>query len=219
MRLFFASFLLALTFQSGQNGPMTSKSRRQFIALGLTSVVYTGLGAPSDQDAAVIAAFLGALLRSPDFVWVDRLKDDSVILLDVRSPEKTGMLQDQMITDAGDHELVAELVRAIRERNMKPGSKFDGIETSFAGLSVKPPVFIGDIAAHSGESEWETLNRIHPKAVAWASPWLPGYSEEGNLALARCWWGPWPHGATASAELKKTDAGWSVTWIKLTVYA
>ncbi len=197
-------------------------TRRQLLALSLTGVVQAASGEPalpSDRDAAVIAALLSAVLKSPDFVWDERLKADSAVLLHIRAPEKTGMLQGRMIRDAGDRELAPELVRAIRERNTKPGTETEGIETSFANLRLDPPVFVGDITPRPGESEWEMMRRIHPKAVAWASPWLPGYSGDGNRALARCWWGPWPHGATATAELERAEAGWKVIWIELGVYA
>jgi len=200
-----------------------SSTRRQFLAAGLAGVSQVAAAeetAPTPEDAAVIAAFLSALLESPDFIWDDRREADSVILLRVRAPEKTGMLGHQMLADTRDgHALDPEMVRSIRERNTKPGTEHDGIETSFAAVRWDLPVVVGDTALRPGEHEWEMMKRLHPKAVAWAASWLPGYGGDGNRALARCWWGPWPHGATATAELTRDGADWKIDWIKLSVYA
>lgn len=129
------------------------------------------------------------------------------------------MLKDQMISDAEEHELDPELVSSIRKRNSKPGSEHDGIVTLFEALKFDHPVVLADYTARPDESEWETMKRLHQDAVAWASPWLPGYSSDGNRALARCWWGPWPHGASATAELERVGKDWKVSWIELSVYA
>jgi hypothetical protein len=173
------------------------------------------------DDQSVIEAFALALLDDPHFGWDEKKQDpNSVLVLHHRTPKKTGLLgEGQMKGDVGDHPLDPILTKAIRARNTKPDTQHEAVEVSYKGLKLNPKIVVADMTTSPDASEFEVLEKIHPKARGWLSPWLPGYSSDGSRALIRGGFGPWPHGAVATAELARKEAVWQVTWLKLTFYA
>ena len=174
---------------------------------------------PTPDDAAVLQVFLTALLESPDLVWENRRTEESVVILHADSPKFSAFLDHQMISDTHGQHIPEELITSIRSRNTSASDEKRSIEFSYKALPMKHPVIVADLGEAFDEAIYEDSKRPHPDALIWATPWLPGFSSDGMHALARCFWGPWPHGATATALLSKKGDTWEIVWLKVTIYA
>jgi hypothetical protein len=62
------------------------------------------------------------------------------------------------------------------------------------------------------------FGKKYPYAKGCAEAWLPGFSDDGNTAVVRFFFGPTPHGATATCLLIKEDGCWKVKWRKTAYY-
>jgi hypothetical protein len=205
--------------------PSLPKLSRRHLLGGLLMVPLGARAAervtPDDRDRAVLEAFLLAVLAEPDFGWQKKKAQDSVIILDHRTPEKVGMLgKTQVKADSREKQSFdEELYEALFSRNKDPGSEYGAREAWYKGMKFNARIIVADFTVPEHGSEFDLLEKLHPKAQGWVSAWLPGYSADGKKALARGWFGPWPHGATATAQLELKAGAWKVVWVKLSFYA
>jgi hypothetical protein len=54
--------------------------------------------------------------------------------------------------------------------------------------------------------------------MGYAIAWLPAYSEDAKTALVRVYFGPTPHGATATYLLVRQNGEWTIKWRRTAYY-
>src|SRR4051794_8445641 len=98
---------------------------------------------PDQRDQRVLDALLLHLLADSGFDLTTVPTSRAQIVLNVRTPEKTGFLQpDQICGDIGSHTLPSGVERDLRRRNSKSDAKPDTYESV--------PVFFTNLTFSSG---------------------------------------------------------------------
>jgi hypothetical protein len=135
------------------------------------------------------------------------------ILIFPRSRTTDGMLSDdQLESELRENPQVvsSQLIINLRERNAK--------NTSLEGLAEQNPDFVLDDLSRL-KGEWPSLFwEVYPDAKCWIDTWLPGYSQDGNEAVVKFWFGPTSHGATAIYVLQRKNGKWKVMWNDYSYY-
>ena len=201
----------------------------RWVMLGLTfAFILPVSGAapaiPDDRDRQVLESLLLHLLADSQFHITSGATKTPVIMLHVRTPEKTGLITpDQIRADVGDRVLPDEAGNDLRSRNTpahSPAGTYDATVAFYTNLTFVPRIVVADLS--------ETWNRpfsiqafedAYPKACGWAEAYLPGYSKDGSQAVVRAEVGPTPHGAAVTALLNRKGDKWVVKWCKISWYA
>lgn len=170
---------------------------------------------PRTEDASVLEAALLHLKSDAEVGGMTRLQGDEIVLHNSTNA-KAGMIgRDQMEGEFSPGQLPDEAVTDMRTRNVG--------EVSLEGLrfGAGSGLVLGDVSSLRDRNDFDVaFAETYPEAKAYAQAWLPGYSADGRRAVVRCWFGPTPHGATATYVLAKDAAGkWSVVFHKLSYYA
>ena len=178
---------------------------------------------PDKRDGQVLEVLLLSLLNDPKFNMTRTPTNGAVIVLHVRTPEKTGLLQTHQIrSDVGSHTLPGDAERDLRLRNSSPNGKSDtynAITASFTNLSFGAGIAVADLTeVWSQRRSYGSFSAAHPKACGWAEAYLPGYSKDGLRAIVRAGVGPSAHGAVVTALLEKIDGRWVVKWHHIASY-
>jgi len=176
------------------------------------------LTAPVDRPKPQLAQMDCEVLET---VFVDlTLWDDSalafgsnekrVILLHPRTEETSGMLSaDQLDGEFRDsqYDIPRDLAENLRIRNV--GS---------VSLKTFAPKRANVVMHDLSDIEQYEFDRRYPSARCFVHLWLPGYSDDGRLAIVRCWIGPTAHGATATYLLVNKSGTWQVKWRTMAHY-
>ncbi len=173
---------------------------------------------PDDRDRQVLEVVLLRVLTDPDCDMTRISANGTTIVLNLRTPEKTGMIRrEQMENDVGKgHPVPNGVQNDLLRRNEKPGT-YDSQLASFAGLNFDQRVVITNVTAIvAGDRFGRAFTQAQPKARAWVEAWLPGYSKDGAHAIVRAWIGPSDHGAVITAFLEKKGDKWVIKWFQLT---
>ncbi len=178
---------------------------------------------PDKRDGQVLEALLLHLLDDPKFDMARVSTNGAVIVLHVRTPEKTGFLQSRQIrSDVGSHTLPGDAEEDLRLRNSPPNGKpetYDAIIASFTNLTFGAGIAVADLTGFwSHGRSHGSFSAAHPKARGWAEAYLPGYSKDGLRAVVRARVGPSAHGAMVTALLEKIDGKWVIKWHHIAWY-
>lgn len=173
---------------------------------------------PDERDRQVLEAVLLDLLPDVAFRNARLPRTATNIVLHLRTPEKTGMIQpDQMRYDTGkEHTIPEDIAGALVRRNAKPGT-YDSVFALFKDLKFDPRIIVDEVAGKN-EGRSPAFEQKYPSARGWVEPYLPGYSKDGTRAVVRAWIGPSEHGAVATALLEKTGGKWLVKWHHLAFF-
>src|SRR5258708_13616666 len=167
-----------------------------------------------DRDRQVLETLLLRLLTDSDFNMTRVSSNSAIIVLNERTPEKTGMIRpEQMEHDIGKgHTIPGGVQSDLLRRNEKPGT-YDSQLASFAALKFGQRVVVTNVTAISQRDRFSrAFEQAHPTALAWVEAWLPGYSKDGTQAVVRAWIGPSDHGAVVTAFLEKSGDKWGIKW-------
>jgi len=174
-----------------------------------------------ERDRQVLETVLLRLLIDSDFNMTRVTTNRTSIVLNVCTPEKTGMIRpEQMEHDVGEeHSIPKGVQRDLLRRNEKPGT-YDSQLASFAGLKFDQRIVVTNVTAVlEGDRFGQAFEQAYPAARAWVEAWLPGYSKDGTRALVRAWIGPSDHGAVVTALLEKKGDKWRIRWQHLARFA
>jgi hypothetical protein len=182
----------------------------------------TALGT-DQRDGPVLNALLLHLLADPELDLTTVPTNRAQILLHIRTPEKTGFLQPgQIHGDIRNHWLPDDVERDLRHRNSKPDAKpdtYEAVAAFFTNLTFSSGIVVGDLSGLcKRRSPLSTFEGTYPRARGWLEAYLPGYSEDGTLAIVRAMVGPSAHGATVTALLEKRGDNWVVDWYEIVTY-
>ena len=193
-----------------------------FLVLGICfgfvwPVLAAPLLVPDDRDRQVLETVLFRVLADPVCDMTRISTNGTTIVLNVRTPEKTGMIRrEQMENDIGKgHSVPNGVQNDLLSRNEKPGT-YDSQLASFASLKFDQRVVVTNLTAIvAGDGFGRAFTQAQPKARAWVEAWLPGYSKNGAQAIVRAWIGPSDHGAVITAFLEKNGDKWVIKWFHL----
>ena len=180
---------------------------------------------PDDRDRAVMEAALLALLKHDDFSFFQKkwTEKQDAIVLDTRTPEKTGFLQSGQIkgelSPGSTRTLPDELLAAVLQRNHVPGTDYDAKDVSFKDLKPDPRIILDDLGKRDFGYGGMKFRDIHPRARGHATLYLPGYSADGSHAVVRALIGPSAHGGAATVLLEKKAEKWTVLWVNIAWFA
>lgn len=182
---------------------------------------------PSEQDGEVLQALLLHLLGDPKFDLTSNPTNGAIIVLNARTPEKTGFIQEAQIqSDIRGFMLIGEAESDLRRRNLASdpkADKYDAVEAYYTNLTFDARITVADLAkvASKGRARFADLELIkaYPCARGFVTSFLPGYSKDGDAAVVRAFVGPWPHGATIRALLERDGKTWTVKWYRVARYA
>ncbi len=170
--------------------------------------------APDERDRQVLESLLLRLLTDSEFNMTRIAGDETTVVLNTQTPEKTGMIRpDQMAIDIGPgHSIPTGIQSDLRLRNEKPGS-YESYRASFADLKFDRRIVVTNLMVLvRGDRFGRAFGQVHPGARAWVEAWLPGYSQDGTQAVVRAWIGPSDHGAVVTALLEKNGEKWQIKW-------
>lgn len=180
---------------------------------------------PDQRDRDVLNTLLTHLCADVAFDLTKVSTNEAQILLHYRTPEKTGFLMPgQIQSDLGTNSLPSDVEENLRKRNgltaENPG-EYDAIAGLFGNVKFSPAIVVTNLQNWRLDRERLKNNfaKIFPKARGWVEAYLPGYSNDGNIAVVRAMVGPWAHAASLTALLEKRDNRWVVKWYKISYYA
>ena len=204
---------------------------RQFTCAALLIILCAGPGQvsgakssiPDERDQQVLEALLLHLITSPDFNMTRVSTNEATIVLDGRTPEKTGFLiPEQMHSDMGRQIIPSDVERDLRMRNTVSDAKPDtykAVTAYYTKLVFSARIQVGNLPNQVGAFRRPgSFEEDHPKARGWVRSYLPGYSKKGTTAVVRANAGPSPHGATVTALLEKRGEKWLVRWLHVARY-
>jgi hypothetical protein len=130
----------------------------------------------------------------------------------------------QIHFDLGTNSIPPDAEDNLRKRNglnvENPGD-YETVTALFGNVKFSPEIVITNL--HNWRIAPQILNsgfnKTFPKARGWLKVYLPGYSNDGNLAVVRAMVGPWAHAASLTALMEKRHIGWVVKWYKIAYYA
>ncbi len=174
-------------------------------------------GVADERDGQILQTALLHLLKGHDFKMTREREDDAVIVLNVRTPEKTGMLRPEQVRhDIGEgHTISEDLQRDLLRRNERPGT-YEARVATFGKLKLDRRIVVADIAARMDQvkgSRYYAFEHAFPTARGYAKAYLPGYSKDASIAVVRASVGPSPHGAMATIVLERSGDTWLVKWL------
>jgi hypothetical protein len=151
--------------------------------------------------------------------------NDAQILLHFRTPEGNGFLMPgQIRSDLRTNSLPIDAEDNLRKRNglnvENPGD-YETVAALFGNVKFSPAVLVTNIHHWRLDREFlkSDFNKVFPNARGWLEVYLPGYSNDSNLAVVRAMVGPWAHAASLTALMEKRENGWVVKWFKISRYA
>ncbi|MCE9558469.1 MAG: hypothetical protein K8R88_05920 [Armatimonadetes bacterium] len=171
----------------------------------------------TNQDDDVVALVLSAFLSEKSTFDVAQKGDSSVVIVGQNSDGPSFYLSVSQIsadlnTPGWSEE--KELTASIIARNTKPVSLRDrtlGNRTVIEDLSGIPDGW--------DYTTIKALQKKHPNADRFVTLWMPGYNKDQTRAIVRFWFGPTPHGATATYLLTKKAGKWTVQKHRFAYYA
>jgi hypothetical protein len=178
---------------------------------------------PNERDRQVLESVLLHLVADPEFDMTRVTTNGAVIVLHMRTPEKTGLLMSPQIhSDIGSHELPSDVEEDLRRRNTPPNAKpetYDAVIAFYTNLTFAAGIVVADLTDKTrGRRSSGAFEEAHPKARGYARAYLPGYSKDGTRAVVRTGVGPSAHGAMVTALLEKRDGKWVVKWHHIAWY-
>jgi hypothetical protein len=197
-----------------------------FFLFALCSYVAFGADArsvPDQRDAQVLQALANRILEDPNFDMTRVPTNSGIVALHFRTPTKTGFLMPHQIrADIGRRTLPSDAERDLQKRNTPPDAKpdtYDAVTALFTNLTFATNIVVADLTDQMGGLNYGKFQKAHPNARGWMMAYLPGYSKDGTQAIVRAAVGPWPHGASITALLKKNADKWIVKWHYIAYYA
>jgi hypothetical protein len=182
--------------------------------------------APDQRDGQVLQALLLHLLNDPKFDLTQNPTNGASILLNTRTPEKTGFIQaHQMHADTRGQTLPNDPEQDLRRRNSPPNAKpdtYDCVAAYYTNLTFDTRIIVTELSKIGVQERRRgdfQLLQAYPCARGFVTAYLPGYSRDGNSAFVRAGAGPSAHGATVTALLEKTGNTWTVKWYHVARYA
>lgn len=178
---------------------------------------------PDGRDQQVLQALLSHLRADTNFNLTRTHPNPPTIVLQANTPEKTGFLSvGQIRSDLRTNSLPTELEDNLRRRNTPPDAapnSYEAVSASYTNLTFSSGIVIADLKyARNSPLTMRAFEEAYPAACGFVRAYLPGYSADGNMAVARASVGPTPHGATITALLEKTGNTWTVKWYRLARY-
>jgi hypothetical protein len=180
---------------------------------------------PDQRDRDVLNSLLIHLCTDPAFDLTKVSTNDPQILLHFRTPEGTGFLTPgQIRSDLRTNSLPIDAEDNLRKRNglnvENPGD-YETVAALFGNVKFSAGIVVTNL--HHWRIEPQILktgfNKAFPNARGWVEVYLPGYSNDGNVAVVRAMVGPWAHAASLTALMEKRENGWFVKWFKIAYYA
>jgi hypothetical protein len=176
-----------------------------------------------ESDHQVLEAFLLHLRTDRHFNLTRVSTNEATVVLDWRTPEKTGCLNEQQMTqDTPGHALPKELGHALRRRNTEPTARpgeYTAVTAFYTNLSLTAGIVVADLTGRTGlRGLMGAFAEAHPEALGWVEAYLPGYSVGGELAVVRAHIGPTSHGAMVTALLERHGNRWQVVWHRIAFY-
>ena len=179
---------------------------------------------PDERDRQVLESVLLHLLSDPAFDMTRVPIDGAVIVLNTRTPEKTGFLMSHQIrAEIGSRKLPTDAESDMRRRNTPADAKpdtYDSVAASYTNLTFAAGIVVTDLTDTWKERRsFASFEDAHPIARGWLEAYLPGYSADGNHAVIRAGVGPWAHAAMLTAVLQKRGDKWVVAWYYVARFA
>lgn len=165
-----------------------------------------------DEDRQILEVVLLDLIDFDEFSVFVKGKKAKIVLAQ-KTAGTSGLLSDgQLNGESHDKEpylIPADLRADLRRRNPKEPVILSGFKPS------SPKILLRDLSGLRRDE----FEEKYPDARGYAEAWLPGFSKDGRTAVLRAYFGPTPHGATATYLLEKRDGRWTVVWRKVAYYA
>ena len=133
-----------------------------------------------------------------------------VILVDRTKNGPGWLLDSQLDVDLRSHrkEVTPVMRRSLVLRNQNP--------VSLNGFKVTGSRIV--VVDQSDVAKWFPGGFDSRKARMHVETYLPGYSDDGLLAVVRFWFGPSPHGATGTYFLTRARGAWKILWREFSFY-
>lgn len=178
---------------------------------------------PDESDRQVLEAFLLHLCADPDFNLTRVSTNEATVVLHWRTPEKTGFLNEQQMTqDTRGRALPKELGHALRRRNAEPAARPEdhaAVTAFYTNLSLTAGIVVADLNERMGaRGLMGAFAEAHSNALGWVVAYLPGYSVGGEQAVVRALIGPTSHGASVTALVERRGNRWQVVWSEMACY-
>ena len=179
---------------------------------------------PDERDRQVLETLLLHLLSDPKFDVTRVSTNGATIILDSRTPEKTGFLMSHQIhSEIGSRKLPSDAESDLRRRNTPLDAKpdtYDSVTAYYTNLSFAAGIVVTNLSDTSrGRGLFTSLRSAHPKARGFLDAYLPGYSKDGTRAVVRAGVEPSAHGAMLTAVLEKRGGTWTVVWYHVAYFA
>lgn len=164
-----------------------------------------------DDDYKILDLVLLDLLDFKDFNEAVYLKGTNIILSD----RTRGFLRflESDHSDAQSHSkksyfIPADVRADLWQRNPEEPVPLRGFEPSSSKILMR------DV---TGLKQLEFFSKYRD-SKGYVDVWLPGYSKDGQTAVLRAWFGPTPHGASATYMLAKKKGKWTIVWRRVRCY-
>lgn len=187
------------------------------LCVASTLVVPVSAAPPDERDRQVLETLLLHLLADPKFDMTRVSTNGATIVLDTRSPEKTGFLMSHQIrSEIGSRTLPGGAERDLRKRNTPADAKPDtyvSVTAYYTNLPFAAGIVVTNLSEMPrGKRLMTSFADDLPKARGFLNAYLPGYSNDGTHAVVRAGVGPWAHAAMLTAVLERRGDNWIVVW-------
>jgi hypothetical protein len=187
-----------------------------FVGVGQAGETVT----PDERDRDVLEAALLQLTNDKDF-GRRGVSTNGVIVLNVRTPLKTGFLRPEQIKgELRTRTVSEELLQAVLKRNsvISQVNSYEAVTAWFTNSTFATNIVVVDLKARSAGRGADKYENLPVNARGWVTSFLPGYSEDGTTALVRAHVGPSAHGAMLTALLEKVEGKWVVKWHRIAFF-
>ena len=172
--------------------------------------------AQTDDEQVLEIALLAFAVRG-DGVWLKPEPGKERLVVHHETVGKTRMLGDRQLDSdvrKTGQATPPDVAESLRKRN-GAAAPLAGLRLTDRRLSIAN---LDDVYNASRFDRDELFRQQFPDAFAEAHAWLPGFSHDGNESVVRFWFGPTPHGATATFYLRRHPDGWKIKWYSIAHY-